>query len=454
MAQKITKANGHIVQADWNQTNPLEMDYIHNKPDNATEEEDGLMSAEDKAKLEGIEEGAQKNIIEIIKHNGSPLTNTDGTVSISTIGKVQGSGEVFNDVTTNRLSNSQHSHVEGGNNFVYNSAYSHTEGRYNGIGNASMGHVEGTLNTSIHSAAYSGTHVEGRGVVAMGSGAHAEGDGFIKQFTGVVLTKGSKAVTVLSSSSVNYTPGTSIISVVDPINKVSFWSYIVAIDGNIITVKTAPTVSLNSSNALVVISDSLAQGSGAHAEGYRCQALGNGAHAEGIGTFTSMAGGHVSGWYNMGLSNMLEEVGNGAAGYRSNARTLDMNGNAWYAGTVSIGTENLSLATEAYVTATANNLSCEVPFDETTKTLTMESNKEYRANNPVTSLSIQSFVDGIPGVADQWSVIFTTGDTVTVAYPETVKWAIAIPVFEANKTYWLSFIPFGTEYLGTWTVID
>ena len=33
MPQKITKANGHIVQADWNQTNPLEMDYIHNKPD-------------------------------------------------------------------------------------------------------------------------------------------------------------------------------------------------------------------------------------------------------------------------------------------------------------------------------------------------------------------------------------------------------------------------------------
>ena len=33
MAQKITKANGHIVQADWNQTDPLKMDYIHNKPE-------------------------------------------------------------------------------------------------------------------------------------------------------------------------------------------------------------------------------------------------------------------------------------------------------------------------------------------------------------------------------------------------------------------------------------
>jgi hypothetical protein len=28
------KANGHIAQADWDQTDPLQMDYIHNKPEN------------------------------------------------------------------------------------------------------------------------------------------------------------------------------------------------------------------------------------------------------------------------------------------------------------------------------------------------------------------------------------------------------------------------------------
>ena len=27
------KAHGHILQADWNQTDPLQMDYIHNKPE-------------------------------------------------------------------------------------------------------------------------------------------------------------------------------------------------------------------------------------------------------------------------------------------------------------------------------------------------------------------------------------------------------------------------------------
>jgi hypothetical protein len=32
MAIKKLKANGHIVQADWSQTDPKKMDYIHNKP--------------------------------------------------------------------------------------------------------------------------------------------------------------------------------------------------------------------------------------------------------------------------------------------------------------------------------------------------------------------------------------------------------------------------------------
>jgi len=33
MADRVKKAHGHILQADWNQIDPLEMDYIHNKPD-------------------------------------------------------------------------------------------------------------------------------------------------------------------------------------------------------------------------------------------------------------------------------------------------------------------------------------------------------------------------------------------------------------------------------------
>lgn len=39
MADKVKKAHGHIVQADWNQTDPLQMDYIHNKPEIPSTEE-------------------------------------------------------------------------------------------------------------------------------------------------------------------------------------------------------------------------------------------------------------------------------------------------------------------------------------------------------------------------------------------------------------------------------
>ncbi len=33
MPNKIVKGNGHIVQSDWNQTDPKKFDYIHNKPE-------------------------------------------------------------------------------------------------------------------------------------------------------------------------------------------------------------------------------------------------------------------------------------------------------------------------------------------------------------------------------------------------------------------------------------
>jgi hypothetical protein len=32
MAIQRAKANGHIIQSDWNQTDPKKFDYIHNKP--------------------------------------------------------------------------------------------------------------------------------------------------------------------------------------------------------------------------------------------------------------------------------------------------------------------------------------------------------------------------------------------------------------------------------------
>lgn len=123
---------------------------------------------------------------------------------------------------------------------------------------------------------------------------------------------------------------------------------------------------------------STASGSVSHAEGYKTKASGNVSHAEGNGTtasgqFSHSEGGytiasgntqHVQGKYNIedSKSKYAHIVGNGtSSNERSNAHTLDWEGNSWYAGDVFVGgtsqdDENAKkLATEEYVNDLINN---------------------------------------------------------------------------------------------------
>ena len=80
-----------------------------------------------------------------------------------------------------------------------------------------------------------------------------------------------------------------------------------------------------------------ASGSQSHAEGNNTTASGVNAHAEGVSTKASGDNQHVQGKYNIEdtESTYAHIVGNGASGTeRSNAHTLDWEGNAWYAGEV------------------------------------------------------------------------------------------------------------------------
>ena len=88
-----------------------------------------------------------------------------------------------------------------------------------------------------------------------------------------------------------------------------------------------------------------ADGQVAHAEGYGTTASGDYSHAEGIGTLASGDYQHAFGKYNVEDTNdtYLEIAGNGTGDdARSNARTLDWNGNETLAGdlTVNKGTAN------------------------------------------------------------------------------------------------------------------
>ena len=106
--------------------------------------------------------------------------------------------------------------------------------------------------------------------------------------------------------------------------------------------------------------ETIASGDYSHAEGANTIASGEGSHAEGYLTIASSEYQHVQGKYNIEdtANTYAHIVGNGkqvetdegTQAVRSNAHTLDWNGNAWFAGNVSIGDDNRRLATEKYVT--------------------------------------------------------------------------------------------------------
>lgn len=88
-----------------------------------------------------------------------------------------------------------------------------------------------------------------------------------------------------------------------------------------------------------------AEGSGAtasstnsHAEGNITTASGDCSHAEGLYTIASGENQHVQGKYNISDTTSAHIVGNGTErNTRSNAHTLDWQGNAWFAGDVYTG---------------------------------------------------------------------------------------------------------------------
>lgn len=83
-------------------------------------------------------------------------------------------------------------------------------------------------------------------------------------------------------------------------------------------------------------SSTIASGSYSHAEGSSTIASGIGSHAEGTATKASSKNQHVQGKFNIEDTEdkYAHIVGNGIDARRSNAHTLDWDGNAWYQGTV------------------------------------------------------------------------------------------------------------------------
>lgn len=104
--------------------------------------------------------------------------------------------------------------------------------------------------------------------------------------------------------------------------------------------------------------DTIASGNRSHAEGDNTTASGTISHAEGGGTTAQGNIQHVQGKFNIADTTSAHIVGNGSSiSNKSNAHTLDWNGNAWFAGDVYTGSTSGTnkdagskvLATKEYV---------------------------------------------------------------------------------------------------------
>ena len=96
-----------------------------------------------------------------------------------------------------------------------------------------------------------------------------------------------------------------------------------------------------------------ANGDYSHAEGGSTNANGENSHSEGYYTDASGINQHVQGKYNIKDTNdkYAHIVGNGTGYKRSNAHTLDWDGNAWFAGEVKVGgTEQGDIAAKTLAT--------------------------------------------------------------------------------------------------------
>lgn len=229
------------------------------------------------------------------------------------------------------------SHAEG----EYSTAEgltSHAEGRTTyAIGNYS--HAEGSQTWAYGS----GSHSEGSLTTAYGEGSHAEGNGGLDQIklTGEANTK---------TYTTNYNSSIRVGKMVEYAN---VFATIVSCTNTSITLdKTLSTRALN--NVYCAMFQSVAAGNASHSEGSKTYATGTASHAEntytmakgdhshaeGYDTIAASYAQHVQGKHNIedAEEHYLHIVGNGQSkDNRSNAHTLDWDGNAWYQGEVYVG---------------------------------------------------------------------------------------------------------------------
>lgn len=198
----------------------------------------------------------------------------------------------------NTIASGIHSHAEG-NSTEASGTRTHTEG-YSTKAIKENAHAEGN-NTQANGA---NTHAEGYYTIASGGHSHTEGD--TTEATGT----GAHAEGQKTKASGNYSHAEGQLS-----QTTGFAAH----------AENHATASGSFSHAE---GTSTASGNYSHSEGNIAKATGIGSHAEGLNTIAAGEYQHVQGKYNTEDTTLAFMIGNGtSASKRSNALTLDWNGN-------------------------------------------------------------------------------------------------------------------------------
>ena len=291
------------------------------------------------------------------------------------------------------------SHAEG-----YNTAaigeQSHAEG-YTTIAQGSSTHAEG--NGTFAMGSYS--HAEGFDTVAIGDYSHAEGNATIAQNSSS-HAEGNQAKAIGQFS---HAEGYSTIAQGTASHAEGGQTYAIGMRSH--AEGTLTTASENYS----------------HAEGDNTIASGISSHAEGSYTIAQSNVQHVSGKYNIPSSNntYVEIVGNGNSNARSNARTLDWNGNEWLAGNLTL---NQTTLTENNLIQLLASRTTEISISDTDVIINANPNTRYVCGE----VSTLDFTPSATGICD---IKFTSGSSKTIlTLPSTVKMPDWFEV-EANTIY-------------------
>lgn len=220
---------------------------------------------------------------------------------------------------------------------------SHTEG-YRTAATGNYSHAEG-YNTSVPGNI---SHVEGYNTYTTGSCSHAEGYNTIvgrKCFT--IVSSDSEAKTYTLNNVTGVIVGMSYSIKSESSSYYTNQGTITAIDTDTNTITVSYYRDIGGDKKYLYIYDRPDIGNiffpygfpnHSHTEGQDTIATSVQSHAEGLGTIANGDNQHVQGKYNIVDDTSLDIIGNGTdANTRSNAYTLDRNGNAWYSGEVYVG---------------------------------------------------------------------------------------------------------------------